>query len=623
MKAFNVSDALKLSAICTSLLAAIYLGSMIKLNGEIMVFWPVGGLSVYWVWRLGIGKMILPLVFAGIGSAWIESLDTMMTVQRILSTVVTGWVGGQLLTYFSVSRGLQTLRDIGVFLLAATLLPAGISSATGGAATTLLTGSINSGSAVWWACWLAETLGILLVLPVLVYRPQRPTWASGLIALIIVTISAVVYLDWLPMSISMTLPLSFLTTPFFLLAAFRMHRADIAWLLLIHALIAMYATSHTMGPFTLSSVNESLLGVMGHLILLSTSIWLIKASLDEHKLAHNQLKMIANHQSEILIYTDLNGQVIFASDNSQRWIDDIKQEGFNLANWITSLTGHNPLNGEDRRFSTKVGDHWLQWRKADDETKTGWVWTAHDISAEVAAKAEAAQHLDQVARLGRLSDLAQLAGGIAHELNQPLTAITSFSQALKRFSAQSPAPTEKIDATIDRILQSAERASNIVRDTRGFLGEASPAFEPVDISALIPKTLELFDLKHRYDQTAISLDIAKTLVVHASRSKLQQILVNLIKNALEAMDNQPGSTLSIIGYSRQHDVLIEISDNGPGIDDQLRESLFAPFSSTQKQGIGLGLNISMSLAESMSGQLALSHPRSPTTFTLCLNGVSQ
>jgi PAS domain S-box-containing protein len=235
---------------------------------------------------------------------------------------------------------------------------------------------------------------------------------------------------------------------------------------------------------------------------------------------------------------------------------------------------------------------------------------AMDVDRRHTAEQTARAQRDQIAHLLRLNLLSQLASGLAHEINQPLSAISNFAGAaiqMHRGDALTAGRTIEVLTEID---QQAQRAGAIVRRLREFMAKRGPRTVECDLNALVAEALALLAPELAQARVKSRFDAAPNLPpVRVDRVQVQQVLVNLIKNAIDAMDDAPPRdrqvTLSTIGSVEQ--VIVRVSDTGKGIAAGDLPRLFDSFFSTKSTGMGLGLNISRSIIEAHGGQLTASN----------------
>lgn len=232
------------------------------------------------------------------------------------------------------------------------------------------------------------------------------------------------------------------------------------------------------------------------------------------------------------------------------------------------------------------------------------------------AEAAARRLQDDLIQAGRLAVLGRIAASVAHEINQPVAAIRAFADNARAFLDRGRADAAL--ANLSRIAELTARIGTITGQLRGFARKAGTAPTPVRVTEAIDGALLL--LGHRIRAGGIDLvrdipaDIAGARVV-AERVRLEQVLVNLIGNAVDAVDGRPAPRITIgLSRSRADDgasrLGLQVSDNGPGLAPDIREALFLPFRTTKPDGLGLGLVISADLVREMGGTLSA---RSPDT----------
>lgn len=229
-----------------------------------------------------------------------------------------------------------------------------------------------------------------------------------------------------------------------------------------------------------------------------------------------------------------------------------------------------------------------------------------DISARRALERATAEQRDELAHLSRVAMLGELAGSLAHELNQPLTAILSNAQAAQRFLAQRPPRVDQIDEILSDIVKSDHRARAVIQRLRAMLRKEESKHQALDPNDMVEESLRLMrsDLLNR----GVTLGTALAPVlprVSGDRNQLQQVLLNLLMNACDAMDAQPTERrLRVVTRSNAPGrVEITVSDRGTGIPAAELERIFEPFVTTKAKGIGLGLVICRSIVAAHGGRL--------------------
>jgi C4-dicarboxylate-specific signal transduction histidine kinase len=214
----------------------------------------------------------------------------------------------------------------------------------------------------------------------------------------------------------------------------------------------------------------------------------------------------------------------------------------------------------------------------------------------------------ELARVSRVTTMGELAASIAHEINQPLTAITNNGSACLRLLANSSLDPVVLRRALEEIISDGSRASAVLAGIRAFIKKAPAAKQVVDINEVIQEVLALVGPELRKNRSSVERQLTKTLpLVTADRVELQQVLLNLIMNGIEAMaevTDRPRPCL--IGVQSRIDesgnVLVSVSDSGTGLRSE-GDRIFTPFFTTKANGMGMGLSISRSLIESQGGRL--------------------
>jgi two-component system sensor kinase FixL len=258
-------------------------------------------------------------------------------------------------------------------------------------------------------------------------------------------------------------------------------------------------------------------------------------------------------------------------------------------------------------------------RWGDRRYFTGFV---RDLTEQQRTQASLERMQAELTHVSRLSAMGEMASALAHELNQPLAAISNYMKGSRRLLASSADPNAgKIETALDRAAEQAIRAGQIIRRLRDFVlrGESERRVESVAKLVEEAAALALVGSREQGLQLRFELDPACDRVV-ADRVQIQQVLVNLMRNAMEAMAESPRREL-VISSGPVADGLVEIAvaDTGQGLPEALRANLFQPFFTTKEAGMGVGLSISRTIVESHGGKLsAETNAAGGATFRLTL-----
>ena len=245
---------------------------------------------------------------------------------------------------------------------------------------------------------------------------------------------------------------------------------------------------------------------------------------------------------------------------------------------------------------------------------------ATDITLRKASEEIARQQQDKVQFTARLMTLGEMASSLAHELNQPLTAISNYSEGtLARLRAGTMSPDE-VQAALAKTTAQAQRAGGIIRRIREFVKRSEPRRRATPAARIVEDAVAFAEIEAAKKGISIAADVAPDLLpVDADPILIEQVLLNLVKNAVDAMDSAVVRRIDV-RVRRSGESLAEFAviDRGAGIDPEHLASLFTPFFSTKADGMGMGLNICRSIIEFHQGQLRVERNAEPVGGTVML-----
>ena len=225
------------------------------------------------------------------------------------------------------------------------------------------------------------------------------------------------------------------------------------------------------------------------------------------------------------------------------------------------------------------------------------------------AQAEAAQHRERLAHLVRVHTAGEMSAGIAHEINQPLVAIENYALAARRYlGAGAGADPAKLTELVDKILAQSSRAGDVIKHLRAMVRRHEFEVKRIDMRRVVADSLRFVTLEGQLRDVALAVSLPEQgLDVTVDEVQIQQVILNLARNAIESMARMPAAAprrLDVAaGALPDQRVFVRVADNGPGFDDAQGEHLFEPFYTTKDAGLGVGLSLCRTIVEAHGGHL--------------------
>jgi two-component system, LuxR family, sensor kinase FixL len=241
-------------------------------------------------------------------------------------------------------------------------------------------------------------------------------------------------------------------------------------------------------------------------------------------------------------------------------------------------------------------------RQKDRRLFTGFV---RDITERQTARERLQELQSELLRTSRLSAMGQMASALAHELNQPLTAVINYVQACRRLLGEGHSPPERVLEIMDRAVIQASRAGQIIQRMRQFIQKGETERQIESINKVVEEASALALVGAQESGILVRMELSPDLPpLLLDRIQIQQVLVNLVRNAIEAMTGSERRELTIrTGQTGAAAVEVAVADTGPGLSAEVKSQLFQPFVTTKPKGMGLGLSISRSIIEAHGGRL--------------------
>jgi two-component system C4-dicarboxylate transport sensor histidine kinase DctB len=282
--------------------------------------------------------------------------------------------------------------------------------------------------------------------------------------------------------------------------------------------------------------------------------------------------------------------------------------------WATER--RRTLAEANARLEHRVGERTEELTRANMHLR-------QEINERQEAEKALRQAQSDLVQAGKLSALGQMSAGISHELNQPLMAIQSFSENAKLFlDKEQP---KEARTNLDRIAELSRRMGRIIKNLRAFARQETEPMTQVNIGAVIDAVLELTGPRMKSESVELDYDPPKApVLVQGGEVRLQQVIMNLLTNAMDAMVGQSPKHITLAVTSDTDCTRVTLRDTGPGLDDP--EKIFDPFYTTkevgQSEGMGLGLSISYGLVQSFGGDITgRNHPEGGAVFQIRLPNV--
>jgi two-component system sensor kinase FixL len=368
--------------------------------------------------------------------------------------------------------------------------------------------------------------------------------------------------------------------------------------------------------------------VVGHLVVPAprhrARTWAVHERNRILELELRQLQLIADALPVLIAYVDENRRCVFANLAYERWLGRPRAElpGKRIEEILPAdlwpaveAPVARALAGAGSSFEVEVGAAGAKRRIAStlvphadgNGTFRGFYVLAQDLTDR--ARTEEALRLQQerLAHTSRVLTLGELAAAIAHELNQPLTAILGNAEAARMLHARPESPREEVDDALRDIASDAARGGEIIRKLRDLVRRRESTKDILDVNMAVRSVEPFLRAGALADEVRMELDLAADLPeVRGDAIQIQQVVLNLARNAVEAMRPVPPAERRLRIRTAREDgaIAVEVTDSGPPLAEEALDRLFVPFLSTKRDGLGMGLSISRSIVESHGGEIA-------------------
>ena len=588
-----------------------------------------------WVWYILVGDVAHFVAhWPQFSVSWILLADAANICRALSAVLLLRWL-------FRGIPKLDSLDALLRFLLGAVLLAPAI-GATIGAANSVLHATAASYALTWRAWYMSNALTGLTILPALMLTATNAArWReqsvdrSRLIEVVVIcaalaatcTFALLLHSDgrW-QLALILYAPL-----PALIWTALRFESVGASFALTAVAYVAIWGADRGLGPFRSSSPDNDILDLQLFVGLTSLTVLSIAAISSARNSAFRIHRALMASVHDHVAILDARGIVVEVNDAWRRFAQTLNVAPFQrvvegddyLAACRAGTVGYSAsadglagimsvFNRQQNRFEGEYDDNrtgtphrYFFSIEALEGEDGGAIVRRRDVTARRREQLEIEEQRRELSQLARVSALGQLSGALAHELNQPLASIGSNAEAARILLKRRPLDYAEIDAILRDILSENHRAAEVIRRLRALLRRGETHLQPLKTTELINEVLELAHAELITRRVTTTSVIAPNLPpVLGDRVQLQQVLLNLILNACEAMRSMRDRRLSVIvNPLAKNQIQISIRDCGTGIAPELIDRLFEPFVTTKPEGLGLGLSISRTIVAAHGGRV--------------------
>ncbi len=547
------------------------------------------------------------------------------------------------------------LRNVGIFCFFAAFLGPFLSSFLDSAFVVFNHWGQDSYWEIWRIRFTSNVLAALSLAPLIVtwsadgigWLAKIGRWRfleASLVFLGLLSVNVLVFYKLTPADST----LLYLPLPLLLWIAVRFGSRGASAAICTVGFLAIWSAGHGYGPFSTRSAEENALSIQMFLIVMSIPLLFLASVIEERgkgemTLRGREQRMSLAAESANLAFWTIN------FERKESWMSDKGRAIFNFApdEALSRELFLSRVHPEDRvavdeaieraRASSETFE--FEYRLLRPDGQTRWlisrgrylrndrdrvnelIGVAIDLTAQVQANLQLRLQREELAHLSRVALMGELTASLAHELNQPLTAIASNAAAGRRFLALGSPEPEMFDELLADVASDARRAGDIIHGIHHFVRKSESVRRAVNLNEIIREVLRLLHSDLLGRATAVETQLAPNLPpVDANSVQLQQILLNLLMNSLEAMHLTPAEKRRILISTEceADSVVTSVRDYGGGLPKDNPDKIFTHFYSTKPTGMGMGLTIVRSIVESHGGELAAENADDGARFSFRL-----
>lgn len=534
---------------------------------------------------------------------------------------------------------LTSIRNIGIFCLSVGFLGPLLSSFVDAAFVRWNEFGQGSYWELWWIRSTSNVLAALTIAPFIINwatidlsRFRVAGWKRQSEALLLfASLVAVSFAVLIDLEARLDVTLLYLPLPFLIWSAVRFGSCGASTAMAIVTLSAIWSAGHGYGPFSNGTPEQDALAIQVFLIVMALPIMFLAASIDDRLRVERELR---EREERVNLATE--------SANLSLWVYNPDSDSFWMSEKGKGILGICPqlpltrqsfiasIHPEDRasvmpifepppdnaknfeiahRMGTNSDIRWAITRGRHLGEKDGdreLIGVTIDVTPQKRADFQIQAHREEMAHLSRVAVMGQMAISLAHELTQPLTGMVSNADAGRRILEHSRINRKNFRELLADISADGQRAGNVIHGIRGMVKKDPAVRKPADINRLVETLVQIVSPEAALRSCEIKTKLAQGLpMVECNPIEIQQVLLNLVLNAFQAMSTTVPRKLTITTRLNQAGLIeIAVRDCGTGLSESARQNLFQQFFTTKSDGLGMGLAIARSIIDSHNGTIA-------------------